>query len=93
MGCCEGDGQEIRGMTCANGMSARDSVPLDFEGLLADPLTRLVMASDGVTEAGLRALLERVARERIAGGCGCGEGGLGLGTGDGGPSDRDVQRG
>ncbi len=33
--------------------------PLTFESLLADPLTRLVMASDGVTEADLITLLHR----------------------------------
>ena len=72
-------------MTCG-----RNDIPLDFETLLTDPLTRMVMASDGVTVAGLRALLERVAEAR---GHGCGGGGSGLGTGDGGHSDRDVQRG
>ena len=37
---------------------------LDFETLLADPLTRLVMASDGVTESAMRALLEQTAAAR-----------------------------
>ncbi len=73
-------------MTCG-----KNDIPLDFEALLADPLTRLVMASDGVTVAGLRALLERVAAARSGGGCG--EGGSGLGRVHGGASDRDVQRG
>jgi hypothetical protein len=43
-----------------------ENTPLDFESLLADPLTRLMMASDGVTEPALRALLEQaaVARQR-----------------------------
>lgn len=78
-------------MTCS-----MNNGPLDFEALLADPLTRLVMASDGVTVAGLRALLERVSEARSAGGCGpdaCRGGGTGLGTGDDRTSDRDVQRG
>ena len=46
-------------MPCAD-----DTIPLDFESLLADPLTRLLMARDGVTEAEMRALLERTAVAR-----------------------------
>ena len=33
---------------------------LDLEDLLADPLVRLVMASDGVEEAHIRKLAERI---------------------------------
>ncbi len=41
-----------------------DTIPLDFESLLADPMTRLLMARDGVTEGEMRALLERTAAAR-----------------------------
>jgi hypothetical protein len=44
--------------------SPDDMIPLDFETLLADPMTRLLMARDGVSEAEMRALLERTAAAR-----------------------------
>ena len=42
---------------------------MDFDALLADPLTRAVMESDGVSETDLVRVLElaRAARERAAG--------------------------
>ncbi len=43
-----------------------DRTPLDFRSLLADPLTRLMMASDGVSEAALRAVLVQAATARDA---------------------------
>ncbi len=43
-----------------------DNGPLDFETLLEDRLTRLLMDRDGVTPEALRALLEAVATARAA---------------------------
>ncbi|MCC6717401.1 MAG: hypothetical protein IT555_05915 [Acetobacteraceae bacterium] len=39
---------------------------LDFEALLADPLTRAVMDSDGVSETELIAVLELASAARFA---------------------------
>ncbi len=41
---------------------------LDLEQLLADPLVRMVMSSDGVEEASIRQLAERIAPSYTAGG-------------------------
>jgi hypothetical protein len=41
-----------------------DTADLTYETLLADPLIRLVMQSDGVTEAQFAAVLHRVAVAR-----------------------------
>ena len=46
-------------------MCKNEAQTLTFETLLSDPLAHMVMASDGVTQAELRALLER-ARAAIA---------------------------
>jgi hypothetical protein len=40
-------------------MCKNEAQTLTFETLLSDPLAHLVMASDGVTQAELKALLER----------------------------------
>ena len=40
---------------------------LDLEGLLSDPLVRLVMASDGVEEAHIRMLAKRIAPRQATG--------------------------
>jgi hypothetical protein len=42
----------------------QDVPALSFETLLADPMVRLAMASDHVSEEELRALLEAVGRAR-----------------------------
>lgn len=52
-------------------MCQDDVQPLSFETLLSDPLTRMLMAADGVTLAELVGVMETardavVARERLA---------------------------
>ncbi len=39
---------------------------MDFDALLADPLTRVIMDSDGVSERDLIALLEMARDARLA---------------------------
>ena len=41
-------------------MCKNEAQTLTFETLLSDPLAHMVMASDGVTQAELRAMLEKV---------------------------------
>ena len=40
---------------------------LDLDQLLADPLVRLMMSSDGVEETQIRQLAERIAPRRVEG--------------------------
>ncbi len=45
---------------------------MDFDALLADPLTHAVMASDGVSESDLIAVLELARDARLAEGAAAG---------------------
>ena len=57
---------------CPDHTCRLDAGRMDFNSLLADPLTRMVMASDGVSERDLIAVLEMARDARLTEAAGAG---------------------